>query len=77
MLRRGEAYGDVIYEFQGNGAAAGDVLRFEGYGSIAEGATFRQLTATEWEIASADGLTRDIITLVGGPTVDASDFLFV
>jgi Ca2+-binding RTX toxin-like protein len=76
VFRPGHAHGDTIYEFNGNGAAAGDVLRFEGYGSIAQGATFRQFDATHWEIASADGLTHDIIILLGGPTLEFSDFVF-
>ncbi len=71
------AHGDSVYEFAGNGAGAGDVLRFVGYGTVAEGATFHQLTATTWEIGSADGTVHDIITLVGGPTVDFSDLVFV
>ena len=77
MFGVGQAHGDSVYEFNGNGAGAGDVLRFEGYGTIAQGATFHQLTATTWEIGSADGSTHDIITLVGGPAIDASDFVFV
>jgi len=55
----------------------GDTLQFVGYGTIAQGATFRQLDTTHWEIASADGSVRDIITLAGAPTIDASDFAFV
>ena len=77
VLKAGEAHGDVIYEFNGNGGGVGDVLQFSGYGTIAQGATFRQLTSTVWEIGSADGTARDLITLVGAPTIDASDFAFV
>jgi Ca2+-binding RTX toxin-like protein len=77
VFQAGQAHGDSVYEFNGNGAAAGDLLQFVGYGTIAQGATFHQLTATEWEIGSADGLHHDIITLVDGPAVDASDFVFV
>jgi Ca2+-binding RTX toxin-like protein len=77
VLKAGEAHGDTVYEFNGNGAGVGDVLQFDGYGTIAQGATFRQLTATVWEIGSADGTVRDLITLVGSPTIDASDFVFV
>lgn len=77
MFGAGEAHGDSVYEFDGNGAGAGDVLMFVGYGTIAEGATFHQLTATEWQVTSADGLTSETITLVGAPTVDISDLLFV
>lgn len=77
VFRAGQANGDTISEFQGNGTGAGDVLQFVGYGTIAQGATFRQLDTTHWEIASADGSVRDIITLAGAPTIDASDFAFV
>ncbi len=58
VFHAGQAQGDRIHEFYGNGAAAGDVLRFEGYGTLAQGATFHQLTATQWQINSADGLIR-------------------
>lgn len=76
VFRPGQAHGDTIYEFNGNGAGAGDVLRFEGYGTIAQGATFRQFDATHWEISSADGQTHDIITLIGAPTINFNDFVF-
>jgi hypothetical protein len=72
----GEANNDIVPDFQGNGAGAGDFIYFNGYGTIAEGATFHQLTATTWQINSADGLTHDVVTFVGAPTIDASDFVF-
>jgi hypothetical protein len=50
------------------------VLRFSGYGP---GATFTQASATEWLITSGDGTIEEIITLVGAPAVDASDYMFV
>jgi Ca2+-binding RTX toxin-like protein len=73
VFRAGEANGDAVYDFTGNGAAAGDVLEFEGYGP---GATFQQLTATEWRISSADGSIQDTIVLIGAPALDASDWHF-
>ena len=73
VFHAGEANGDAIYDFTGNGAAAGDVLEFQGYGP---GATFQQLTATEWQISSADGSIHDTIVLIGAPTLDASDWHF-
>jgi Ca2+-binding RTX toxin-like protein len=75
VFRAGQANGDRITDFTGNGAASGDTMIFVGYGTIAQGATFRQQSATTWEIASADGTIHDIITL-NGP-VDFSDFAFV
>jgi Ca2+-binding RTX toxin-like protein len=78
VLRAGQAQGDRINEFYGNGAAAGDVLRFEGYGTLAQGATFHQLTATEWRITSADGLIQETITLATGAIIDTTtDLIFV
>lgn len=77
VFHAGEGNGDTVYEFEGNGAAVGDFLYFVGYGTAAQGATFVQLTATSWQINSADGLTHDVITFVGGPTIDASDFGFL
>ena len=58
IFQAGQANGDTVYEFDGNGAGAGDVLQFKGYGTLAQGATFAQLTATEWLITSANGLFR-------------------
>src|SRR5262249_36541346 len=48
----GEANGDVIVDFSGNGGALGDSLRFTGFGTAAGGATFTQLNATQWQIHS-------------------------
>jgi Ca2+-binding RTX toxin-like protein len=76
IFRAGEANGDTLHGFDGNGAGIGDVIYFQGYGTAAEGATFQQLNATTWEITSADGTIHDIITLSGAPTVDASDVTF-
>jgi|CXWL01.1.fsa_nt_gi Ca2+-binding RTX toxin-like protein len=72
----GEANGDIIVDFAGNGASVGDSIEFHGYGTAAEGATFVQIDATHWQINSADGLIHDVITLANGATVDASDYIF-
>lgn len=78
VFQRGEAHGDRVHNFLGNGAGAGDVLRFHGYGTVAEGATFRQLTATEWQITSSDGLIQETITFVGGYSLETTtDLIFV
>jgi Ca2+-binding RTX toxin-like protein len=74
VFRAGQANGDRITDFTGSGALTGDSLIFVGYGTIAQGATFHQLTATTWEIGSADGTIHDIITVNGA--IDASDFAF-
>jgi Ca2+-binding RTX toxin-like protein len=80
VFRAGQANGDRIIDFNGLGAATGDSLIFVGYGTIADGATFRQQSATTWEIASADGTIRDVITFVNGAPVEfgaSADFAFV
>ena len=77
VFQAGQAQGDTVFEFEGNGDAAGDVLYFTGYGTAADGATFMQQTATDWVVTSADGLISETITLSGAPTIHASDYLFV
>ena len=50
---------------------------FLGYGTAAQGATFTQVGATnQWTIHSGLGGSDEMITLMTGATVDASDFLF-
>jgi Ca2+-binding RTX toxin-like protein len=73
----GQANGDAIADFAGNGASAGDVIELRGYGTAAAGATFVQLDATHWQITSADGLTIETITLSNGASVHATDIVFV
>lgn len=68
--------GDLVFEFEGNGAAIGDRLTFYGYGTAAEGATFVHLSDDAWQITSANGLIQETIHLVGSPSIDASDYLF-
>jgi Ca2+-binding RTX toxin-like protein len=77
IFRRGEANGDILVDFTGNGAAAGDSFQFEGYGTAGAGATFTPLDATHWRINSSDGAVHDTITLLNGASVHASDVLFV
>jgi Ca2+-binding RTX toxin-like protein len=74
VFQAGQAHGDVVYEFAGNGAGLGDQLQFVGYGP---GATFAQATATEWIIASADGSISEVITFIDGPAIDPSDYVFL
>ena len=74
---RGQAHGDDVLDFAGNGAGAGDRLVFGGYGTAAAGATFTNIAGADWRITSADGLTMETITLVGAPAVVLQDYLFV
>ena len=72
-----QANGDTILDFDGQGAGTGDSLSFLGYGTAAQGATFTQVGATnQWTIHSGLGGSDEMITLMNGATVDASDFLF-
>jgi Ca2+-binding RTX toxin-like protein len=73
----GEANGDTVYDFEGNGAGVGDFIYFIGYGTVAQGATFQQLNATQWQVNSADGLLHETITFIGGTGPDASDFVLI
>ena len=43
----GQANGDAVVDFAGNGASAGDLLQFVGYGA---GATFTNIDATHWQV---------------------------
>ena len=73
MFNVGEADGDIIFDFAGNGAGAGDALLFVGYGP---GATFTQNDATHWQVNYNGGALHEVITFTNGAAIDASDFLF-
>jgi len=77
VFTRGLSNGDIVGDFNGNGAAAGDQFQFVGYGTAAQGATFTKVDATHWSINSADGLTHDIITLQNSAAVHPSDYIFI
>jgi len=77
VFATGEANGDNVLDFAGNGAAAGDGFRFTGFGSAAQGATFTQLNATQWQIHSGLDGHNEVITLANAAAVDVSDFIFV
>jgi Ca2+-binding RTX toxin-like protein len=74
VLRRGEANGDVLTDFNGAGAFAGDMIRFVGYGP---GAYITHSDATHWAIHSADGAVVDIFTVASGAAIHGSDYYFV
>jgi Ca2+-binding RTX toxin-like protein len=73
VFNLGQGDGDIIIDFAGNGAAAGDSLRFVGYGA---GATFTNVDATHWQVNFNGGASHEVITFKNGAAVDASDFLF-
>ena len=73
----GQADGDTLADFTGNGSGVGDSLLFVGYGTAAQGATFTQIGATnQWQIHSGLGGPDEIITFLNGAPVDPSDFSF-
>jgi Ca2+-binding RTX toxin-like protein len=77
-FQSGEAGGDVIADFNGNGAALGDGLLFIGFGTAAQGATFTQVGATnQWQIHSGLDAHDEVITLQNSASVHASDYLFI
>jgi Ca2+-binding RTX toxin-like protein len=69
ILKAGQANGDVITDFTGNGSSAGDTMRFEGYGT---GATLTNVSGNQWRV-SGGGFT-ETITITGA--VASSDVTF-
>jgi Ca2+-binding RTX toxin-like protein len=74
VFQRGEANGDQVVDFEGNGAAIGDTLVFSGYGP---GATFTQIDATNWQVNYNSGLSHDVISFFNAAAIHASDYMFV
>ncbi|HSW11797.1 MAG TPA: calcium-binding protein [Solimonas sp.] len=76
IFNAGQGNGDTITDFTGNGAAVGDQLRFIGYGTVAQGATFVQLNATQWQINSFDNAIQEVINFSNSAAIHASDLIF-
>ena len=74
VFKVGEANGDRVVDFNGNGIAVGDVLEFQGYGA---GATFVKTDATHGTITYNGGASSEIITFLSSAAVDASDYTFI
>jgi len=74
VFNAGEANGDVVVDFAGNGALPGDSLSLVGYDA---GATFANIDATHWQVNYNGGLSHDIITFSNAASIAASDYLFV
>jgi RTX calcium-binding nonapeptide repeat (4 copies) len=73
VFQRGQANGDTIADFAGNGPLPGDILEFVGYGA----GTFTQIDATHWQVNSEDGVTHETITFQNGAAVHSSEVLFL
>jgi hypothetical protein len=65
---------DTVFDFAGNGAAAGDSLKFVSYGP---GATFTQNDATHWQVNYNGGALHEIITFSNAASIIGTDFAFV
>jgi Ca2+-binding RTX toxin-like protein len=73
VFRLGEASGDVITDFLGNGANPGDQLKFEGFGT---GATFTSIDATHWQVNYNGGTAHEIITFSTPVSIHSTDVIF-
>jgi Ca2+-binding RTX toxin-like protein len=77
VFHAGQANGDTVIDFVGNGAAVGDSLSFVGFGTATQGATFTQVGATnQWQIHSGLDQHNEIITFSNGAAIDPNDFVF-
>jgi Ca2+-binding RTX toxin-like protein len=74
VFAAGEANGDVIVDFNGNGVGLGDQLSFVGFGS---GASFTPQDATHWVLTYNGGANIEVITFQNAAAIHASDFQFL
>jgi len=70
VIKAGQANGDVLTDFAGNGSAAGDSIRFDGYSAAA---TLASLGGNQWRIT--DGSLVETFTING--SFGGSDYSFV
>ena len=75
VFTSGEAGGDTVLDFVGNNGA-GDLFEFHGFGTAANGATFTQFNATQWQIHSGLDSHNEYIFLANNAAVAANDFQF-
>jgi Ca2+-binding RTX toxin-like protein len=74
VFRAGQANGDNITDFFGNGAAPGDSFQFFGFGTA--GATFTSIGGNQWQIHSGLDGHNEVITLSNGASVGGADYSF-
>jgi Ca2+-binding RTX toxin-like protein len=67
VLRLDEAQSDRITDFAGNGAGAGDLIRFLGYGA---GASVTFVTGSTWRVQGAAGTDTFVVTGTFDPVLD-------
>ena len=70
----GQAAGDTVVDFVGNGEAAGDLLIFVGYDPSA---TFTNVDPTHWQVNYNGGASHEVITFMNGASIHASDIVFM
>ena len=73
VFHAGQANGDIVVDFAGNGAAAG----FPAVRRLWPGATFTQNDAAHWQVNFNGGASHEVITFINGAAIDPSDFLFL
>ena len=71
ILRKGQANGDVLEDFDGNGSGAGDTIRLEGY---AAGTTFTKLGGDTWRINDHGFI--EFVTIHADGNVHSTDWAF-
>jgi serralysin len=74
VFKRGEANGDVITDFNGNGRLLGDQIRFVDYGP---GAFLTAPDPSHAVVHTADGAVADIIEIRSAIPIHPSDYFFV
>jgi Ca2+-binding RTX toxin-like protein len=72
IFKKGEANGDEIMDFDGNGNSAGDSIRLEGY---AAGTTFTKVSGDTWKI-NDHGFV-EFVTIHAAEPVKTSDWVVV
>ena len=70
IFRKGEAHGDTVLDFLGNGTATGDTLRLDGWGAGT------RAHAAAGELTVVDGLDGSVAVLRVVGAIHASDILF-
>jgi Ca2+-binding RTX toxin-like protein len=71
VFAKGQAAGDIITDFQGNGTAAGDSLQLTGFSH----SSYLTHSGANWTIH--DGSYAETFTLTGVTTLAADDFHFI
>ena len=73
VFHAGQAGGDIVVDFDGQGAGVRDSLSFVGYGA----GSFTQVgTTNQWQITYNGGSSVETITFLNGASIDPQDFLF-